>query len=249
MARRADAAGPSLALWSAALGAVGFACGFLGPIVLAPDANQGPLLGLLVTGPGGVVLGFAGGLVARFLPIGGAARRRLLVAACAAMAVAVLYAALPAPAFRGEIVEGEVSDCAPPSAKIDDAIARWDAWVAGERAAQVRPWKTEIPTLLRDDEGVVLELLVLRSRAIYERQEPWARGVAEARPWQSAATTRSYFARFAGGSCADYFGLGRRFYFPTSEPSAQWPPEGLPGILQLQVLGPVPDRYQPFAAP
>jgi hypothetical protein len=249
MAHRTDAAGPSLALWSVALGAVGFACGFFGPIVLAPDANQGPLLGLLVTGPGGVVLGFVAGLVARLLPIGAAARRRLLVAACAALAVAVLYAALPAPAFRGEIVEGEVSDCAPQSAKIDDAIARWDAWVADARAAKVRPWKEEIPTLLRDDEGVVLELLVLRSRAVYERQEPWARGVAEARLWQPAGATRSYYARFAGGSCADYYQLGRRLYFPTSEPAAQWPPEGLPGILQLQVLGPVPDRYQSFAGP
>jgi hypothetical protein len=249
MAQRSDTVGPSLALWCVALGAVGFACGFFGPIVLAPEANQGPLLGLLVTGPGGVVLGFLGGLVARVLPIGAAARRRLLGGSCAVLALAVLWAALPEPELRGEIIEGEVSDCAPPSAKIDDAIERWDAWVAGARGADVRPWKLEIPTLLRDDEGVVLELRIVRSRGIYERQEPWARGAAEARPWQSPGTTRSYFARFAGGSCGDYFQLGRRLYFPTSEPSSQWPPEGLPGILQLQVLGPVPDAYQQFTGP
>jgi hypothetical protein len=248
MAQRADA-GPSLALWSVALGAVGFAFGFFGPLVLAPDANQGPLLGLLVTGPGGLVLGFVAGGVARLLRIGARTRWRLLATACVAMAAAVSIAALPAPELRGEIVEGEVSDCAPPSAKIDDAIERWDAWVTDAPWAKVRPWKEEIPTLLRDDEGVVLELRVVRSRGIYERQEPWARGVAEARPWQGAGATRSYFARFAGGSCSDYFQLGRRFYFPTSEPSKQWPPDELPGILQLQVLGPVPDPYQRFAGP
>jgi hypothetical protein len=47
------------------LGGIGFVGGFFGPMVLAPEANQGPLLGLLITGPGGLVLGaVAGGLYA-----------------------------------------------------------------------------------------------------------------------------------------------------------------------------------------
>lgn len=40
-------------------GGVGFALGFFGPMLLAPDANQGPMLGIFITGP----LGFLGGLV------------------------------------------------------------------------------------------------------------------------------------------------------------------------------------------
>jgi hypothetical protein len=39
------------------LGAAAFAGGFWGPLVLAPDANQGPLLGFFVTGPAGFVVG------------------------------------------------------------------------------------------------------------------------------------------------------------------------------------------------
>lgn len=39
------------------VGALTFALGFLGPIALAPDANQGPLLGIFITGPLGLVLG------------------------------------------------------------------------------------------------------------------------------------------------------------------------------------------------
>jgi hypothetical protein len=38
-------------------GGVSFAIGFFGPIILTPDANQGPLLGIFYTGP----LGFAAG--------------------------------------------------------------------------------------------------------------------------------------------------------------------------------------------
>lgn len=38
-------------------GGFAFAAGFVGPIVFNPDANQGPLLGIFITGP----LGFAAG--------------------------------------------------------------------------------------------------------------------------------------------------------------------------------------------
>jgi hypothetical protein len=41
------------------VGAVTFAVGYFGPIVVTPDANQGPLLGIFITGP----LGFFAGLV------------------------------------------------------------------------------------------------------------------------------------------------------------------------------------------
>lgn len=41
------------------LGGIGFVAGFFGPLILAPTANQGPLLGILYTGPMGFVLGTA----------------------------------------------------------------------------------------------------------------------------------------------------------------------------------------------
>ena len=47
--------------WAAAgavmLGVTGFVIGFFGPIRYQPWANQGPMLGIFVTGPGGVLLG------------------------------------------------------------------------------------------------------------------------------------------------------------------------------------------------
>ena len=38
-------------------GSVGFLLGFLGPILVSPSANQGPLLGIFLTGPAGFILG------------------------------------------------------------------------------------------------------------------------------------------------------------------------------------------------
>jgi MFS family permease len=43
-------------------GTIGFVGGFFGPMLFAPDANQGPMLGLFITGPGGVVFGALAGL-------------------------------------------------------------------------------------------------------------------------------------------------------------------------------------------
>ena len=45
------------------VGGFGFCAGFFGPIVFAPDANQGPLLGIFITGPLGALLGAIGGFV------------------------------------------------------------------------------------------------------------------------------------------------------------------------------------------
>jgi hypothetical protein len=53
----------SIARWALILGIVGFLGGFVGPIVFTPGANQGPLLGIFITGPLGVVIGAIVGLV------------------------------------------------------------------------------------------------------------------------------------------------------------------------------------------
>lgn len=46
------------------LGGIGFVAGFVGPIVFMPDSNQGPLLGIFITGPGGFLVGLVLGAVA-----------------------------------------------------------------------------------------------------------------------------------------------------------------------------------------
>lgn len=46
---------------------LGFIVGFVGPMIFAPDANQGPLLGIFITGPLGFVVGsIVGWLYARW---------------------------------------------------------------------------------------------------------------------------------------------------------------------------------------
>jgi hypothetical protein len=46
------------------LGAIGLGLGFVGPLVVTPSATLGPLLGILISGPGGFVLGALGAVLA-----------------------------------------------------------------------------------------------------------------------------------------------------------------------------------------
>jgi len=67
--RYASAAGlvKAMAIGAFILGVVGFCAGFFGPLIFKPDANQGPLLGIFITGPLGFVLGAIGGGVWWFM--------------------------------------------------------------------------------------------------------------------------------------------------------------------------------------
>ena len=53
-------------LWGVIGGMVGFIGGFFGPIVFQPSSPQGPLLGIFITGPLGVIIGCVFGAVRAF---------------------------------------------------------------------------------------------------------------------------------------------------------------------------------------
>ncbi len=62
-ARRAGVRSSWQAGWM--VGGIGLLLGFVGPLVVTPDANLGPLLGILLTGPLGFVVGAIGAGVVR----------------------------------------------------------------------------------------------------------------------------------------------------------------------------------------
>ena len=60
--------GEPMLKWGAILGITGFLGGFVGPVIFTPEANQGPLLGIFITGPLGFVLGLMVGFVLSLRP-------------------------------------------------------------------------------------------------------------------------------------------------------------------------------------
>jgi hypothetical protein len=49
------------------VGGLGFAAGFFGPMILKPEANQGPMLGIFITGPIGFLVGLIYGVIREWL--------------------------------------------------------------------------------------------------------------------------------------------------------------------------------------
>jgi hypothetical protein len=54
---------PRVLITGVITGIIGFCAGFFGPIIFTPEANQGPLLGIFITGPLGNIFGVTGGLI------------------------------------------------------------------------------------------------------------------------------------------------------------------------------------------
>lgn len=54
---------PSIIYGAFVIGGIGFVGGFFGPIIFTQSSNQGPLLGLFITGPIGFLIGGVGGFI------------------------------------------------------------------------------------------------------------------------------------------------------------------------------------------
>lgn len=103
--------------WIVIIGGFGFAAGFFGPMIFAPGANQGPLVGIFITGPLGAIAGGVLWLLSSNLKWSIDVQKRAAAAACALIAVGIGIAVLmPEDEWLGQIYEIEVASCAPGSA-------------------------------------------------------------------------------------------------------------------------------------
>jgi hypothetical protein len=233
-----------------ALGVTGFAAGFFGPIALNPEANQGPLLGIFITGPLGILSGLAIGTVCRFAPVTDAFRQRMLVGLCAVLGLGTLYACLPEPAVRGYVIEANLEACTAPSHAFEAALEDWEDAVA--RVTWATPpanWKDVARRNVERDTGAIMTMRVVRRTAIYEHRKPWNSGTKTAGPWETVDDAERYYVGDGATSCAEYAARGSDLYTPFSDstygsPSREWPPTDTTGFLRLSELGPVPAEYR-----
>jgi len=239
--------------WAFVLGGAGFAAGFFGPMVLDPESNIGPIIGILFSGPGGFLIGLAAGALFALLPVPRAAQRAVLVLGSIALVLATLWFCLPEPAVRGYVIEARIEACERPSARLDAALAGWQAEV--RRVTWAKPsspdWQAIATETVRRDPGVVLTLRIERKRPIYRHRRPWDRGESSAGAWSAANESKAYYADDEGASCTAYLARPRMLYWPEidpdfdpTKPAKTWPPTDTLGFLSLQRLGPVPLEYR-----
>ena len=239
----------STGVWALVLGVVGFVCGFFGPIALSPDANQGPLLGIFISGPGGALLGAILGFIVGFLPVSRHTMVTSLAVAASAVALVTLYFSTPSPQFRATLLDAELRGCQMPDALREKTLANWDARIAKVTWAKPRAgWKEDFERMLHEQPGVVVTLNVLQSGRLYENRKPWNKGTLFLKPWQAEDPNKQYFAVHWGTGCENYPDGRRELLIATGETSKQWPPEILANLLDLPTLEPAPPEYRSLLA-
>jgi hypothetical protein len=233
--------------WGLLFGLAGFAAGFFGPVLLNPEANQGPLLGLLLTGPGGVLLGVILGAIFNQLPLPARSSSMFMVALAAAGVLVILYFSLPPPKLVGNVINAEIKSCSKPDVLTDAAVARWKKELAHVTGFKPRSdWESEMKEKSSQLTGVVVEVQVLRKRGVYENRKPWNAGEKYIDRWHQAWEARQLYVADAGKTCGDFIVGAKQLYFPQSASPASklWPPENALDFLGLQILAGVPEDYR-----
>jgi hypothetical protein len=240
---------PPFVAWPLLLGAAGFTAGFFGPIAFLPDANTGPMIGIFLTGPGGVVLGVVLGVVSRAIGWPAATAWKWLIGTATAGFLAIITFCIlaPTPIPRGAVIEGAISRCIAPMELAPEAIAYWEGRIAKTTWAPARAgWKDEVPSMLDESKGVVLEITVARENPVFEQRKLWNKGTLRLEGWRTPANpVKRVYARHNGKQCADYSSGKQAQYYPIDEPSPDWPPKTAPSFLGLHLLQAVPDRLKP----
>ena len=228
------------------VGAAGFGAGFVGPAVLNPDANQGPLMGVFITGPLGAALGALTGSLIAWRDLEHNHGMKILFRVAGALALVTLWFAFPSPVFRGNLVVIEALECKQPAEFKQEAIAHWQKRIADAPWAAARPnWKENFEELVKADPGVVLTVRVAGAVGVYENRKPWNSGSYSA--GQAWWVKDRYFVR--GISCDMPVGRWNGGWMTRGENANGWPPEKLANFLDLMVLEPPPEHLLPLLPP
>jgi hypothetical protein len=234
--------------WPLFLGGAGFAAGFFGPMIFVPEANQGPLVGILISGPAGVVLGLAFLGICQLIGVPARLQWRILIGTAVMGCLVVLLVVQPQPALRGYVMDLEVESCATPIDEEAKVIDFWSKRVASVTWVAARPgWQQAMRQTLRDAPGVVLEVAVPKQFSVWENRKPWNRGTLFATDGRNAPEESAFYD--STGRCAD-FPVGQAFRAfekydlngPIRAPK-EWPPNELEEAMPVSPIVPVPARF------
>ena len=235
--------------WILILGAAAFAAGFIGPMIFVPDANQGPMVGIFISAPAGILLGLLLRSVCTRFNLPAPSQWRLLYLTASIVVLATLLLVQPEPALRGYVYEGEVISCDSPGATEPTVIAHWNERIAKVTWAEPRAgWQEDMHQTLRDASGVVVSVRVQRKNPIRENRKPWNRGSQFASGWTTQSDETLFYDE--NGSCDRYpqghelRGFQAYDYNGRIEPPTRWPPAALIEVLGALVMAAVPEKWQ-----
>ena len=234
--------------WPLLLGAAGLASGFFGPLVFVPEANQGPLVGILISGPAGAVLGLVLLVVCTIIDVPARQQWSILVGAAVVVVLAVVLLVQPKPALRGYVMDLQVEACSTPVDTAPQVLDFWSKRIAGVTWAAPRvDWQQDMKQRLHNAPGIILTVQVRKQISVWEKRKPWNRGELFATAGRNAPEENSFYD--SNGACSD-FPVGYTFRalekYEMNGPirsSNQWPPVDFVEFINVSPIFPVPERF------
>jgi uncharacterized membrane protein YeaQ/YmgE (transglycosylase-associated protein family) len=228
--------------WFGVLGIVGFLCGFIGPMVLAPDANQGPMLGIFITGPTGALLGAVLGVAAGLAKLSPQSQSRALVTAAIGVAAITLYFCVPPARLKATVVDAELRSCVAAETLRAGTVDRLSELAAARPVPEHVQWNEMFDQELAAKPGIVIDVHVFRDARVYEKQARWNKGAMFATSWHDDGKDERYFGVEQDSDCAK-FPAGSRSILMVTGITGTWRPYGIAEMLGLRTAAPLPEDY------
>jgi MFS family permease len=222
------------------VGAAGFLAGFLGPIALTPEANQGPLLGILITGP----LGFVAGAILGFvLPrtVPQPWRIKVLVAFAVTTVAGILaaLACLRGPEFVGRLYFAEVTNPRPAVEQLPAAIKKWEDLARQYQHQPKADWQTERRRLVDSAGGSIVTLKQVSVWYVHRQRQPWNKGRYTFTPQPAENERDAYLAPNVSLASPGWF------LATASGVPADWPPANIGDFLGVVEISTAPAEFRP----
>lgn len=109
--------------WWLIVGGFGFFFGYFGPLIFAPGSNQGPLLGIFITGPLGMVMGTLGWFFSYVFNWHYRLQIRVAIGCCALIVLGLIVMAIqPKAEWPGRIYQIQVTKCSSSSQEGESSL-------------------------------------------------------------------------------------------------------------------------------
>ena len=183
---------PAVLEWVIVLTLAWFLAGFIGPMIVVPSANQGPMVGIFITGP----LGFIAGAILGWLSVLFKAERRqaknALYGLAAVGTIAIIYFVTPSPRKEAELISGTLEQCQSPSTLRAETVARLQSLSERQFASWKKPnpwtldaWERRFDESLAAEGGVILTIHTTQIAAQYRGKSRWNAGKVTMSPWSA----------------------------------------------------------------
>jgi hypothetical protein len=235
------------------LGLVGFAAGFFGPMIFAPGANQGPLLGIFITGPVGFLMGLVLWSVSKIFNLTPKTQHKIFNTVGALLILSVVAVALkPEPDWLGYIYKIEVTSCRPASGEVNAVIQDWNSRLAKRSLYPARSgWQEDVKRILSLDKGSLIETTILMEKFVRNDKPLFKKNKINAFLITTKEPQKRSF--YISETCEKMIpGFKEAYFVPTGSmhvmpnKNSPWPPQIVSDLLVKEKLVSVPDYLKEF---